>query len=82
MNIKPIGKRVLIELDTAPKTKGGLLLPGSKEKPTHGKVIAIGDVKDIKVGDQVFFTAYTGAPVPGSDDFIVLDIEDIMGVMI
>lgn len=49
-------------------TKGGILLPDSKEKPNKGKVIAVGAGKiledgsraavDVAVGDTVYFTKY------------------------
>lgn len=51
---KPIGKRVLIELDQ-PEKKVGLDL-GSKEKVTTGTVRFLGTSEEIilKVGDRVY----------------------------
>ena len=80
--IKPLGKRILIELQKAPTTKGGLFLPTSgKEKPTQGKVVAFGDVKDINIGDLVYFTEYTGSPIPGEDNLLILDEEDVLAIL-
>lgn len=60
-NIKPLGKRVLVEQFTGGVTKGGLVLPdGATEGRimTKGKVVAIGDVKKVKVGDVVYFKKF------------------------
>lgn len=57
-------------LEQETTTKSGILLPDtSKEKPSQGKVVAIGKGKilengqrgpmDVKVGDIVYFTKYS-----------------------
>ncbi len=59
MDVKPIGKRVLIEPNkTEEKTKGGIYIPDSAGEMQHkGKVIAVGDDKDMPVekGDIVLY---------------------------
>ncbi|HPC34304.1 MAG TPA: co-chaperone GroES [Candidatus Absconditabacterales bacterium] len=50
-------------------TKSGIILPENKEKPSKGKVVAVGEGKilengnrapiDIKVGDIVYFSKYS-----------------------
>lgn len=78
---KPIGKRILIEIEKNVPVKGILILPG-KQKQTTGKVICIGDVEGISVGDTVLFTEYTGCVVPGDDDMLILDEEDVLAILI
>ena len=69
MKLLPLEDHILVEaIEEENKTKSGILLPESKEKPSKGKVIAVGDGKilengqraaiDVKVGDIVYFTKY------------------------
>ena len=67
MKLKPLADRVIVQQPAAEeKTKSGILLPDSaKEKPTTGKVIAVGPGKldengkvmalSVKTGDTVTF---------------------------
>lgn len=74
MNVKPLGKRVLIKRAKATASKGGILLPDSaQEKPKEGKVLAVGPGKrdekgqlepvNVKVGDCVLYSSYAGTEV-------------------
>ena len=65
----PLEDHILVEaIEEENKTKSGILLPESKEKPSKGKVVAVGNGKildngtrapiDVKVGDIVYFTKY------------------------
>ena len=70
VKIQPLGDRVVVEREVSEsKTAGGIVLPDSaKDKPSRGKVIAIGDGRlledgsrsklQVKVGDNVLFTSY------------------------
>ena len=70
VKIQPLGDRVVVEREESEsKTAGGIVLPDSaKDKPSRGKVIAIGDGRllddgsrsklQVKVGDNVLFTSY------------------------
>ena len=66
----PLEDHILVEaIEEENKTKSGILLPESKEKPSKGKVVAVGNGKildngtrapiDVKVGDIVYFTKYS-----------------------
>lgn len=91
--IKPLGNRVLIKRSKAPTTKGGILLPDSaQEKPKEGTVIAVGpgkvdehgkrDTMQVKVGDLVLFSAYSGTEVKGDDEeLLIISEEEILGVL-
>ena len=77
MDVKPIGQRVLISpMKAEEKTKGGIYIPDSaSETPNKGKVVAVGDHKDItvKAGDIVIYDQYgtTDVKVDGVDMVIV-----------
>jgi chaperonin GroES len=94
MKIRPLHDRVIIKrLESETKTAGGILIPDSAtEKPSKGKVIAVGPGKrsddgkihplDVKVGDEVLFGKYSGNEVKdGKDELVVMREEDIMGVI-
>jgi chaperonin GroES len=84
-----IVKRVEEETTTA----GGIVLPGSAaEKPSQGKVLAVGNGKlldngtvrplEVKVGDKVLFGKYSGNEVKvDGEDLIVMREDDIMGIL-
>lgn len=85
MNIKPLGKRVLInQVKEEEVTKSGIVLPGtvSKEKPIIGEVLAVGkDVEEIKVGDKVIYEKYSGTEVKDGDkEYLILDFENILAI--
>ena len=54
IKIKPLDDRVVIELvESEEKTDGGIYLPDSaKEKPTKGRIIAIGPGGKLKSGKR------------------------------
>ncbi|MBA3816691.1 MAG: co-chaperone GroES [Parachlamydiaceae bacterium] len=91
--IKPLGNRVLLKRSKAPTTKGGILLPDSaQKKPQEGVVIAVGpgkidehgkrDSMQVKEGDVVLFSAYSGTEVIGDDEeLLIISEEEILGVM-
>jgi chaperonin GroES len=69
MSFIPLEDHILIEsIEQEVVTKSGIILPDSKEKPSKGIVIAVGQWKilengtrapiDVKVGDTVYFTKY------------------------
>ncbi|XPV67973.1 MAG: co-chaperone GroES [Halarcobacter sp.] len=85
MNFKPLGKRVLVErTEVEEKTASGIILVDSaKEKPNTAVVKAVGsEVTELKEGDTVVFEQYRGTEFTlNGEDYLVLDIENIIGVM-
>ena len=85
MNFKPLGKRVLAQrTEVEEKTASGIILVDSaKEKPNTAKVIAVGsDVTELKTGDIIVFEQFRGTELSlEGEDYLVLDIENIIGVM-
>ncbi len=94
MKIRPLHDRVIVKrLDEAEKTQGGLFIPDTaKEKPVQGKVIAVGAGKrdksgtvialDVKEGDRVLFSKYSGTEVKleGSEHLIMRE-DDILAII-
>lgn len=94
MKIRPLHDRVLIKrLDEESKTSGGLFIPDTaKEKPIQGKVIAVGTGKrdkdgkvvalDVKAGDKVLFSKYSGTEVKiDGDEHLIMREEDLLAVL-
>lgn len=94
MAIQPIGDRILVKLlENQEKTAGGIILPDvAKEKPSEGKIIAVGkghllddgSVKpfEVSVGDKVIFAKYGGTEITHqSEQYILVKEEDILAVL-
>jgi chaperonin GroES len=93
MNVRPLNDRVLVKrLEEEEKTAGGIYIPDSaKEKPTRGKVIAVGSGRandegerkplDVKAGDQILFGKYAGTEIKiDGEELIIMREDDILAV--
>lgn len=86
--IIPLGERVLVKPFTeadlkkvaGQKSKLNFVLPDSvaKEKSAQGKVVAVGDVKKVKVGDIVLFSQYSYDEV---DEFYLIKEEHLLAII-
>ena len=94
MKIRPLHDRVIVKrLEEERTSPGGIVIPDSAaEKPSQGKVVAIGKGKiledgsvralDVKVGDKILFGKYSGTEVKvDGDDLLVMREEDIMTII-
>ncbi len=85
MAFKPLGKRVLVKrTEVEEKTASGIILVDSaKEKPNTAVVEAVGsEVSELKVGDTIVFEQFRGTELSLEGvDYLVLDVENIIGVM-
>ncbi len=91
--IKPLGHRIVVKRQEAKTTKGGILLPeAAQEKPRQGIVVAVGPGKtdekgkshplDVKVGDEILFSSYSGTEYKSDDvDYLILSEEDVLAVL-
>ena len=91
--IKPLGSRLVVKRLVAEATKGGILLPETaQEKPKQGTVVAVGPGKtdehgttrpiDLKVGDQVLFSSYSGTEYTSDEiEYLILSEDDVLGVL-
>lgn len=92
MSFRPLHDRVLIERIEEEVTKGGIVIPdNAKEKPSRGKVIAVGEGKMldngdvrklvVKKGDVIVFGKYAGTEIKvDGKDLVVMREEDILGI--
>lgn len=93
MTIKPLADRVVIQMTEAEETtKSGIVLPGAaKEKPQVAVVTAVGpggvvDGKEItmqvKVGDKVLISKYTGTEVKvDGAEYTIVRQDDILAIV-
>lgn len=94
MKFRPLHDRVVVERvaeDT--KSAGGIIIPDTAtEKPSEGKVVAVGpgargeDGKvvalDVKKGDRVLFGKWGGTEVKiDGKDLLIMKESDIMGII-
>ena len=94
IGFKPLGARLVIErMEHEQKTPGGIIIPDTaKEKPTQGKVVAVGPGRrlddgklialDAKVGDVVLFSKWGGSEINiRNKEYIIVKEEDILGII-
>jgi len=92
--LRPLGDRIIIELiEAEEKTASGIVLPDSaKEKPSEGKVVAVGSGRvldngnrvelDVKEGDRIIFSKYAGTEVKyEGNEYLILRESDILAVI-
>lgn len=94
MSVQPLGDRILVKpVDSEVKTKGGIILPDTaKEKPSKGKVVAVGKGKllddgkvkelEVKVGDTVLYGRYGGTEMKYKDeDMLILRESEVLAIV-
>ncbi len=93
MKIRPLQDRILVKrIDEEETSKGGIIIPDTaKEKPQEGKVMAVGTGKlndngklqplDVKRGDRVLFSKYSGTEVNiDGDEHLIIREDDVLGI--
>jgi chaperonin GroES len=94
MKIVPLNEKIVVErVEADEKTAGGIILPDTaKEKPKQGKVISVGEGKpldggkraafQVKVGDRVLFSSYSGNEVTlDGKEYLIMTEDDILAVV-
>ena len=86
MNIKPLGKRVLVKRkESEAKTESGIFIPDTaKEKTQEGEVIALGTEGDfpIKVGDTILLDKYGGTDFEiGNEKYTIIKTKEILALV-
>ena len=90
MTLKPIEKRVVIELkdDIVEKNVGGIIIPDTaKDKPNIGVVTAVGTdealKKILKVGDKVIYAKYSGTEIEiDGKKYLIVSQDDVLAVIV
>ena len=92
MSIRPLQDRVVIARTEAEQTTAaGIVLPGSKEKPEMGEVLAVGPGKSsdsgslikmtVKKGDKILYGKYSGTEITvGNDEVLIMRESDILAI--
>ena len=92
MNIKPLNEKVAVkfikEEPEEEKTESGIVIPDTakeeEKKPQQGEIIAIGDECEapIEIGDTVVFDKYAGSNINiDEEEFVILDIDDVLAIL-
>ena len=94
MKFRPLHDRVLVRrIDEEEKSAGGIIIPDTaKEKPSEGKIIAVGSGSrnekgeitpmDVKAGDLVLFGKWSGTEVKvDGEDLLIMKESDVMGII-
>lgn len=84
---KPLHNFVLLErIEEENKTVGGIIIPdNAKEKPSRGRVVAIGtEEMTVKPGNDVLFAKWAPSASEiklDGKDFIIIKETDILGII-
>ena len=94
MKFRPLHDRVLVRrVEADAKTAGGIIIPDSaQEKPSEGKVVAVGPglkdengkstPLDVKKGDKILFGKWSGSEVKiDGEDLLIMKESDVLGVI-
>ena len=94
MKIRPLQDRIIVKrLEEEETTKGGIIIPDTaKEKPSEGKVIAVGNGKvgedgklrpvELQKGDKLLFSKYAGTEVNLDDEeHLIIREDDVLGIV-
>ena len=94
MKVRPLHDRILVErIDEEEKTPGGIIIPDTaKEKPSQGKVVAVGNGKktedgkviplEVKVGDKILFGKYAGTEIKiEGKEYLMMREDEVFAVI-
>ena len=94
MKFRPLHDRVLVRRsDEEEKSAGGIIIPDTaKEKPSEGKIVAVGSGArnekgeitplDVQAGDLILFGKWSGTEVKvDGEDLLIMKESDVMGVI-
>ena len=94
MKVRPLHDRVIVKrIEEEDTTKGGIIIPDTaKEKPSEGKVIAVGNGKlldtgklqplEVKAGDKVLFGKYSGTDITiEGEEHLIMREDDIIAIV-
>ena len=86
--LKPLGKRLVIEVAPAEeKSVGGLILSSAaQEKQETGTVLAVSKevaaAGEVAVGDRVVFESYAGVTVKQDcQEYLVIELDHVLAVL-
>ena len=94
MGFKPLHDRVAVRrLGEEDKTAGGIIIPDTaQEKPSEGKIVAVGPGArdkdgnlvplELKVGDTILFGKWSGTEARiDVEELLIMQESDVMGII-
>ncbi len=94
MRVEPLGDKVVIKrLEPDQKTAGGIVLPdAARDKPQQGRVLSVGDGRQlpngsrvphqVREGDRVVFSRYAGTEVVvDNEEVLIMGEDEILAVL-
>lgn len=93
MKLKPLADRVVVKMvETEETTKSGIILTGAaKEKPQVAQILAVGPggvvegkdiVMNVKAGDKVILSKYSGTEVKvDGEELVIVRQGDILAIV-
>jgi len=88
MNIKPLGKRLLLQVvEVEEKTKGGLILPGNATKESENIAVVVGvgtgeGLEEIKIGDKVVFEKYGNTEIKDEyKTYLIVELDKVLAII-
>jgi chaperonin GroES len=87
MKVQPLDERVLVEPLEQEEKVGAIIIPDTaKEKPSMGKVVAVGTDEELKKilkpGDKVLFGKYAGEEIKiEGKKHLIIKREDILATV-
>jgi len=94
MKFRPLHDRVVVRrIDEEEKSAGGIIIPDTaKEKPSQGKIVAVGSGArnengeitplDVRDGDTILFGKWSGTEIKiDGEDLLIMKESDVMGIL-
>ncbi len=94
MKFRPLHDRVLVRrIEGEEKSAGGIIIPDTaQEKPSEGKIIAVGSgvrnengeivALDVKAGDRILFGKWSGTEIKiDGEELLIMKESDVMGII-
>ena len=94
MKFRPLHDRVVVRrIDEEEKSAGGIIIPDTaKEKPSQGKIVAVGSGArnengeitplDVRVGNTILFGKWSGTEIKiDGEDLLIMKESDVMGIL-
>ena len=92
--VRPLHNRLIVQrIQDEEKTAGGIIIPDTaKEKPQEGRVVAAGPGRrddkgglvavEVKKGDRILFSKYSGNEVSlDGDEHLIMSEDDVLAIL-
>jgi chaperonin GroES len=94
MKVVPLGTNVVVKrLESEAKTAGGIVLPeAAQKKPREGRVLSVGDGRQlsdgsriphqVREGDRIVFSDYAGIEVEvNGESMLIMSEDEILAIV-